>query len=91
MINGHMKNYAKRRGFEFDIYEMDGETYVDLFEAGDDNEPMVIFIQRLEGLQLKGFVYNKHLNEDFPALITTAEKLKEVLNYFQAELTKGKQ
>ena len=82
-INGHIKRYAKNRGFEFDIHEMDGETYVDLFELGEDGEPMVIFIQRLEGLQLKGFVYNKHLNEDFPALITTVEKLKEALNYFE--------
>ena len=82
-INGHIKRYAKNRGFEFDIHEMDGETYVDLFEVGEDCEPMVAFKLYPQGLQLVGFVYNKHLNEDFPALITTVEKLKEALNYFE--------
>ena len=86
MIDGHMKNYAKRRGFEIETCEIDGEHFVEIFEAGEDCEPMVVFTQTLQGLQLRGFVYNKHLNEDFPALIMTAEKLKEVLNYFQSEL-----
>ncbi|MGL4843949.1 MAG: hypothetical protein ACRC2Y_04935 [Aeromonas veronii] len=90
MINGHLKNYAKRRGFEIEVSELDGQDIVWLYELGQDSEPMIVFTQYPEGLQLRGFVYNRHLKEDFPALITTETKMKEVLNYLHNEL-KGKE
>lgn len=87
-INGHIKNYAERRGFSLDFSEMDGEFFVNLFEKGELYEPMIAFKSSCEGLRLIGFTYNKHLAETFPALIANNDELKAVLNDLKEKVKK---
>lgn len=92
MINGTIKNYAKRRGVEIEVVKaeaIDRETdEVWFFDESNESEPVLMYTIEPGFLYYKGKLM-KGL-EDLPLTILNSTKLKELINYISAVLKEQK-